>query len=295
MRSHELLDPSHPGIGPALAEFTRRIAVDLSIELPELPSFPEVVVRVRDALSKDDVAVDDVVRIVGAEPSLSVRLLQLSNSAALNPSGKRVSTLRAAIARLGFTQARSATVVFAMSQMRRAEAWRGLEPQFRDIWDASARLAATSYALARHCRRADADQAMLAGMLSAVGRLFILVRLSTLPALIADAAIYDEIQSVWQARAGRALLARWDLGSEMLDAASDFDNAHSPHGGRATLSDVLLASRYLVGVADPAELPGMAFLEAPPFLRLGLDAQGAAAVLSASAGEIASLRAALAD
>ena len=207
----------------------------------------------------------------------------------------RVTTLRAAIARMGFNMARSATVVFAMSQMRRAEAWRGLEPQFREIWEASARLAATSHALARHCRRADADQALLAGMLSAVGRLFVLIRLKALPGLLADAAMYAEIQHVWQARAGRALLMRWELGAEILDAASDFDNAHSPHGGRATLSDILLAARYLVGVADPAELAGTAFLEAPPFLRLGLDAAGAAAVLTASAEEIASLRAALAD
>ena len=282
-------------VGPALAEFTRRIAVELAADQPVLPSFPDVVARVRQALSKDDVTVDEVVRIVGAEPSLAVRLLQLANSAALNPGGRRVTTLHAAIARMGFSMARGATVTFAMSQMRRAEAWRGLEPQFRDIWETSARLAATGHALARHCRRADADQALLAGMLSAIGRLFVLIRVSALPALLADAAMYTEIQNVWHARAGRALLARWELGGEILDAATDFDNAHSPHGGRATLSDVLLAASHLASITDPAELPGAAFLEAPPFLRLGLDAAGATAVISASAGEIASLRAALAE
>ena len=295
MPNPELHAPSNLAIGPALAEFTRRISVEIAAAPPELPSFPDVVLRVRQVLAKDDVAVDEVVRIVSAEPSLSVRLLQLANSAALNPGGRRVTTLRAAITRMGFTLARGATVVFAMSQMRRADAWRGLEPQFHDIWEASARLAATSHALARHCHRADADQALLAGMLSAVGRLFVLLRLEDLPTLLADAAMYAEIQHVWQARAGRALLTRWELGAEILDAASDFDNAHSPHGGRATLSDILLAARYLVGVADPAELAGTAFLQAPPFLRLGLDAAGAAAVLTASAEEIASLRAALAD
>lgn len=295
MGASELQAPASLAIGPALAEFTRRISVDLAADLPELPSFPDVVLRVRRALSKDDVAVDEVVRVVSAEPSLSVRLLQLSNSAALNPAGNRVTTLRAAIARMGFNMTRSATVVFAMSQMRRAEAWRELQPQFRGIWEASAQLAATSHALARHCRRADADQAMLAGMLSAVGRLFVLTRAGMFASLLADASIYAEIQSVWHARAGRALLTRWDLSAEILDAASDFDNAHSPHGGRGTLSDVLLAARYLVGVVDPAGLPGAAFLEAPPFLRLGLDAAAAAAVLTESAAEIAALRLALAD
>src|SRR5690349_19299913 len=97
-------DPlSSPGlaVGPALAEFTRRMAADLSSELAELPSFPDVVMRVRQAMARDDVTVEEITRIVSAEPSLSVRLLRLANSAGVNPSGKRVSTLRAAIARLG--------------------------------------------------------------------------------------------------------------------------------------------------------------------------------------------------
>ena len=44
-----------------------------------------------------------------------------------------------------------------MSQMRRAESWRGLETQFREIWEASARLAAMSYSIARHQGRGDAE------------------------------------------------------------------------------------------------------------------------------------------
>jgi HD-like signal output (HDOD) protein len=291
----EPLAPPNQAIGPALAEFTRRIAIELAAELPELPGFPDVVLRVRKALSHPDVSVDHVVRIVGAEPSLSVRLLQIANSAALNPGGQRVGTLRTAIARIGFNMACSATLVFAMSQMRRADSWRGLQRQFGAIWEASARLAATSFALARHLQRADADEALLAGMLNAVGRLFVLTRVSMFPSLLGDAAMCAEIQHVWHARAGRALLARWELGSPVLDAACDFDDALAPEDRPASLSDVLLAARYLAGVSDPGVLPGATFLGAPPFMRLRLDAAGAAEVLTASAAEIAALRTALAD
>ena len=88
--------------------------------------------RVRRALGDDDITIDDVVRIVSAEPSLAVRLLQLANSAALNPGAQRVTTLRAAIARIGFNLARSATIAFAMSQMRRARCLARAETRFRD-------------------------------------------------------------------------------------------------------------------------------------------------------------------
>jgi len=283
------------GIGPALAEFTRLIAIELGGDSPELPSFPEVALRVRRALARDDIAVEEVVRIVSAEPSLAVRLLQLANSVALNPSAQRITTLRSAISRVGFNMARSATVAFAMSQMRRAEAWRGLSAKFRAIWETNARLAATAYAVARHCGRADADEALLAGMLNAMGKLFVLTRISRFPALLADASISAEIENVWQGRAGRSLLYRWDLGEEMFTAACEFERAQTRTDGPATLSDVLMAARCLMDAGMPAELHGEVFMTSLPFARLGLDAAAVAQVLESSTLEIASLRAALAD
>jgi len=285
-------------VAPQLAEFTSLISAELS-SAPELPSFPEVAMRVRQALSRAEISIEEVVRIVSAEPSLAVRLLQLANSVAINPGAQRITTLRSAVARMGFSMARSATIAFAMSQMRRAEAWRGLEGQFRAIWQMSARVAATSFALARHCGRADADQALLAGMLSAMGKLFILTRVSRFPALVADVAMNAEIESVWQARAGRALLARWELGDEILAAACDGDpernGEKTPSRAGVTLSDVLHTARHLAGLAQPEEVDGAVLNVAAPITRLGLDTAAIARVLDASAAEIASLRAALSD
>ena len=61
-----------------------------------------------------------------------------------------------------------------------------------------------------------------------------------------------------------------------------------------SLADVLLAARYLVNVGDPADLAGAAFLAAAPFARLRLDARDVGEILTVSAAEITSLRAALA-
>jgi HD-like signal output (HDOD) protein len=280
-------------VGGALAEFTRRIAGELVTEAPELPGFPEVAVRVRKALSDDNVSVDAVVRVISAEPSLAVRLLQLSNSVALNPSGQRVTSLRSAVSRIGFSMARSLTMAFAMSQMRRAEAWRGLEAHFGEIWSFSARLAATSHALARRCGRADADEAMLAAMLHAVGKLFVLTRLGQFPVLLADVATYREIESAWHARASRALLARWDLSAEVFEGACGFSQP-SPSGA-PTLGDVLCAAHQLMGLDEADELTRTAVLSGPLFGRLGFDVAAATDLLVSSAADVDSLRAALAD
>jgi HD-like signal output (HDOD) protein len=280
-------------VGGALAEFTRRIAVELATEAPELPSFPEVAVRVRKALSDDNVSVDAVVRIISAEPSLAVRLLQLSNSVALNPSGQRVNTLRTAVSRIGFSMARSLTMAFAMSQMRRAESWRGLEAQFGDIWSFSARLAATSYVLARRCGREDADEAMLAAMLHSVGKLFVLTRLGQFPLLVCDHALHREVENAWHSRAARALLARWDLSKELLEATCGFEQPSRT--GNPTLGDVLCAARQLMDLHEADELTRSAVLSGPLFGRLGFDVATASELLVASGAEVDSLRAALSD
>src|SRR5687767_14253317 len=80
-----------------LEAFTATLTTELAGESIELPSFPEVALRVRKALGHADIAIDEVVRMVSAEPSLAVRLLQLANSAALNPGGQRITVLRLAI------------------------------------------------------------------------------------------------------------------------------------------------------------------------------------------------------
>lgn len=285
------------GTPPAseIDEFTRVLTTELAGESIELPSFPEVALRVRKALGNPDIAVDDVVRMVSAEPSLAVRLLQLANSVALNPSGQKITVLRIAIARIGFNLARSATIAFAMSQMRRADAWRGLERRFRELWDESANLAAMSHAVAKRARGLVADQAMFAGMLHAVGKLFVLTRISKFPVLLNTPAYYFDIERAWHARVARSILTRWEVGPEIVSAACDYESAAQQRAGGADLRDVLFAARYIATLSPASPTPDPAIFSAPPFQRLGLDADVCGGILDASAADIASLRAALVD
>jgi HD-like signal output (HDOD) protein len=276
------------------ASFSGLMDAELGNESLELPGFPEVALRVRKALGNPDIAVDEVVRMVGAEPSLTVRLLQLANSAAVNPGGPRVTVLRVAIARIGFNLARGATIAFAMSQMRRAEAWRGLEPRFRQLWEQSATLAAASHAVARHAHGVNADLALLAGMLHAVGKLFVLTRLSRFPVLLNTPALYRQVEGQWHVRVARAILTRWEISAEVV-ATVDHELAAQRGPGTADLGDVLFAARHIANVPGGNNLPDPGVFSASPFQRLGLSPACCGEVLASSAADIASLRAALVD
>jgi len=75
----------------AAFDFVRTLAAELSVGNVDLPSFPEIAVRVRRVLSDPKSSVEQVVRVVGSEPALAARLLRISNSASLNRSGRAVT------------------------------------------------------------------------------------------------------------------------------------------------------------------------------------------------------------
>ena len=167
--------PPHQPHPDAFA-FVQELAAELSSGKVDLPSFPEIAVRVRQVLSDEGVSPDKVVRVVGSEPALAARLLQIANSAALNFSGRAVTELRTAVARMGFNMVRSAAIAFAMSQLKRVDALKGLEKPLEVLWNRSATVAALSHVVARRLdlgplpwipalrlssRHADAGRAMI--------------------------------------------------------------------------------------------------------------------------------------
>src|SRR5450631_1937295 len=95
-------------------EFVRSLAGELTAGKVDLPSFPEIAIRVRRILSDPKSTGDQVVRVVGSEPALAARLMRIANSASLNRSGRQVGDLRTAINRIGYNMVRSAAISFSV-------------------------------------------------------------------------------------------------------------------------------------------------------------------------------------
>jgi len=105
--------------------------------------------------------VEQIVRVVGSEPALAARLLRIANSsAAINRSGRDVTDLRTAIARIGHNMVRSASMSFSMSQIRKGNKLATLAPYLNDLWERSTYVAAYAYVLARTCTQVNPDEAI---------------------------------------------------------------------------------------------------------------------------------------
>jgi len=286
-------NPGTGGVASDTARLVEALTVELAGEKIDLPSFPEVAVRVRKALTNDQVVIEQVVRVISAEPSLAARLLQLANSAALNASGKRVADLRTAISRIGFNMACSATIAFAMSQLRRAEAYKGLDAPLTELWHHSAHIAAVSHVVAKRFTQVNADTALLAGLLQGVGKLYLLTRASRFPNLLRDTGAYQRLVAEWHGRVCQAILRNWEIAEEVVTAAISSENAEREHEGATDLTDVLAVSAAIASLG-PDPLPEqMLFLGMPAARRMKLDAKSCGAALAESHSEISSLRQAL--
>jgi HD-like signal output (HDOD) protein len=274
-------------------EFVAALASELSGTKIDLPSFPDVAIRVRRALGDEKTTVDQVVRIVGSEPALAARLLKMSNSAALNRSGRQITELRTAIARMGYNMVRSAAISFAMAQIRASAGLKGLEKPLAELWRSSTYVAAFCYVLARNHTQRNADEAFLAGLLHGVGRLYILTRTPRFPGLLGDPASLDEINRNWHANIAKAVLENWELTDELVEAVHAQDDIAYQHEGVADLTDILVCANMMAAyIEQPADLV-LNMSGVRSFRMLGLNEQNCAKILSESRDEIEALRQAL--
>jgi HD-like signal output (HDOD) protein len=273
--------------------FVQALASELSKGKVDLPSFPDIALRVRKVLADEEVSQEQVVRVVGSEPALAARLMQIANSAALNFTGKPIQDLRTAINRMGHNMVRSAAIAFSMSQLKKVESLKGLEKPLDELWKSSAAVAAMSHAVAKRYSKINPDTGMLAGLLHGIGKLYILTRSSKHPALFADQATYNQIVRDWHSPVAKALLENWDMAEEIVNAVSDYEDTERAHSGPVDLTDVLTVGNLLAAFKEHPESLEINMHDVAACKRMQIDRASYEKLIDESEHEIDALRQAL--
>ncbi|HEY4446354.1 MAG TPA: HDOD domain-containing protein [Steroidobacteraceae bacterium] len=279
----------------AAFDFVRTLAAELSGGNLDLPSFPEIAIRVRRVLSDPKSSVEQVVRVVGSEPALAARLLRISNSASLNRSGRAVTDLRTAINRIGYNMVRSASISFSMAQIRKSNKLAGLEHHLNELWQRSTVVAAFSYVLARNYTKVNPDEAMLTGMMHGIGKLYVLTRVIDHPELFASHTMLNQIISEWHTSIGKAILENWNFSESMAQAVGDQADFNRNEDGPPDLTDVVAVAIIMAAHVEDSSGLEAALSDLGAVRRLGLDEAKTQAVMSESAAEVTALSQALGE
>jgi HD-like signal output (HDOD) protein len=277
--------------GSAL-EFLGALATELSGGTIDLPCFPDVVIRVRNALVDSTTTPQQTVQIVGAEPRLSAKLLQTANSVAFNPSGRPLSDLRSAITRLGHQLVQSAAMSFAVEQMKNQKSLHPIATQMSELWKRSISVASICQVVARRTK-VSPDEAFLTGLLHGIGRLYILVRAVSKAHDMCQDPNFMELVDGWHMSIGKMVLENWGFSEVIANAINDQADHHRKPTQAADLTDVLIASIVLADAMDQPAPYVVDVSSVNSLQSIGVSEQDCAVILTHAEYQLASLHDAL--
>ncbi len=250
--------------------FAASLLADLESGRLDLPTLPEVALRVRDAVEDESTSAGEVADAIASDTALSARLLQIVNSP-LYRGRQPIDNLRTAVARLGYAQVRNLVTSLAMRQMFQATD-EILDRYLWELWEHSVEVASISATLARSAGL-PRDQAMLAGLIHDVGALPILARAEEEPALLADEALLGQTLRALHTGVGAGMLRAWDFPEPLVAVAAEHEDLQRDPGGPADLVDLVIAANLQSRLGRPHPLGSVDWATVPAFARLGIDTE----------------------
>ncbi len=273
--------------------FVQSLADHLSRGSIELPSFPDVVIRLHQVLDDQQSTTAQIVQLLAAEPALAARLLQIANSAALGTTTSQITELNTAINRLGRKLGRNSGMSFALKQIREAQKLEAAQPYLEEVWGESTHIAALCYVFARKFTKLNPDEALLVGLLHAIGKLYILGQAETHPELFQDDSDLRDILRDWHAAIGSAILESWKFSEEVSSSVASYQDVDREHDGPTDLTDILILAHVLAAFFREETDTELQLETVPASRHLTVSAGDVISVLQESEEQIASLRRAL--
>ncbi|WP_415037002.1 HDOD domain-containing protein [Azonexus sp.] len=278
---------------PITFKILEDIAKDLSGSEISFPTFLDITFQVRTALKDPNLSVEQLAKLVGAEPLMSTKIIRMANSAALNPSGKEVADVKNGIIRVGMEAVRSVSFAVAMEQLLKSKQMQPFEGISKKLWEHTAHVASLSRVLARKIARINGDEAMFTGLVHDIGVFYLMSRAAGFPELVADKAELHALLVGWHDNIGHALLTALGSPESVCTAVLEHENEREIKEIK-TLSDVLYVANKIANRSASwrdAEQAGSAVDTS--MLDTLFDAATLQELIAESEEEVASLKAAL--
>ena len=206
--------------------FLKGLAADLARGNVTFPTFNQATMRVRAALDRPDINAEELGKVISTEPLLAARLVQMANSAAMNPGGRTIGDVRSAVLRVGMSSVRSVAVAVALEQLREVGRSPGLRPFAEATWRHSVQVAAVAYVLARRLSRINPDEALFAGLVHDIGHFYLLSQIGRFPELAQDPDEVADVLANWHASIGQAVLHDFHLSDAVIEAVGEHEAGH---------------------------------------------------------------------
>jgi HD-like signal output (HDOD) protein len=193
-----------------------------------LPTLPAVALKVRKAADDPDINLNEMADVISQDPSLSARMIKISNSAYLGRVVK-VTSAQQAVTRIGLRQIKNISTALAMEQLFVSK--NEIVKQYMNkVWSDTIDIVVNSMAaLQVHTkltknRALNLDSMMLAALVHNIGVLPILTEAERHSDVFANPTFLDVAIDKMAGKIGVSIMKEWGFEPEFVSVAENWND-----------------------------------------------------------------------
>ncbi|PPC90520.1 MAG: histidine kinase [Methylobacter sp.] len=255
-----------------------------------LPTIPDVSFRIRRAINDDKANNSKIARVVQIDPSITARLIKISNSP-LYRGRKQIESCPEALTRLGLKVAQNIITAFSIKSVFSAKSPL-IRRKMLELWSHSSYVGAISAVFAHKIPGFDPDRAMLAGLIHDIGIVPILTHADSHSDIISQPSDLAEAVKKLRAHIGVQIIKKWDFPADFEDVIIHAENWYRDSGEPPNYSDIVMISQLhsFIGKVDVKKMPKLDDLPRYKMLSRFLDAKDSINILDNAKDEIEAIR-----
>lgn len=218
-----------------------------------LPTLPAVALKVRKAADDPDINLNAMADVIGQDPSLSARMIKISNSAYLGRTVKVTSTTQA-VTRIGLRQIKNIATALAMEQLFVSKN-AIVKAYMENIWADTVEIVASSMAVlqihskATKNRSLNLDSMMLAALVSSIGSLPVLTEAERHADVFANPTFLDIAIGKLSGTIGESIMLEWGFEPDFIMVAKNWRD-YSVQTDNISYLDLVRLGAVLCGKFD---------------------------------------------
>lgn len=246
----------------------KRLLKDLSNNRLQLPSVPDVAIKIRQSLNDEKSNFRHIANIIASDPAITTKIIKTANSA-LYRSIHKIDDCQMAVTRLGTKVTSQLVTSFSMKELFTTKN-KALKKKMMAIWKHSREVAALSFVLAKITPGFNPEHALLAGLLHDIGAIPIITYADKHPEILDGEVDFDYIIQQLKGEVGAAILTKWNFSADLVTTAREAEHWLRQPGEKPEYCDIIIVAQLhaLVGQPEAAETPRLD--EVPAFTKLAL-------------------------
>ncbi len=234
-----------------------------------LPSLPDVALRIREVMQREEADADALAKVVHADPAITAKLIKVANSP-LYAGTEQVRDCLGAIVRMGSAVVHDLVLSFVIKEVF-SSPYESLQRRMSSLWRHSVEISTTSFLLAKLTgQKFDPAKALVMGLMHDIGVIPILTYAGHYPDIVRNERVLEQVIKKLRGQIGAIILRDWKFPGDFIPVALEAEDWERDPGDEPDYCDLILVAHIYGQKDNPAAAAGIPMNELPALRRLGL-------------------------